>query len=501
MDPKTKTGSSDDLTATILGIIPKRATWQQNGLRAADQLSGKIRWVDCPMHPVTMRAIAVSYYLGTVSASDYRNGVAGATRTGTQGQPNHTEPLNLIPDEYVDALGQQRTNLRFQGFCDKWRVVRDDDGESVIEFECRDNTQMFIDTEAPPGIAISVKKPLDQAIAEYLTNFPAFNGIAVEYRPAGVAPPIVSSALAGTAYQPELGPTPAQGGAAVHKMSVWDYLTDITGAVAHTVRIEGITLVIQQVVTLLSSSTARRTDDPFQGRTVDGVTFNYRRFIWGRNIRKYSLERNYNKHAPTNIEVRCYSQRRKKDLVARFPDVLQAKSKLQIRPRPGDGAIKQNWKVVKIKGVEDQATLFLIAQNIYQSIGRNELQLSIGTKNVSSFGAGGINPDILDMRVGDTFEELVRVSDEQDFVGTIKATTGILKARASDFMQRLGFSQDLADKYATAYTASGFQTTFRLRAMSVDWNCDGDGDDAGVSIDLHAANYIEVRVDQPFKGT
>jgi hypothetical protein len=488
--PQAQTGSADRLTWAVAGIIPKRATWQQNGIRTADTLSATIKFIDCPIDPRTIRSCAVEFYAGTVTADEFARGVAGETRTPRAGSST-TTPLNVIPETWVDAAGQQRTNLRFQGFVDKWTVDWDDEEEPVIQLECRDNTQLLIDTEVPAALTVSPVRPIDRAVADYLANFPAFSGLAVEYRPAGATPPSLGTALAGTAFQPHLGPAPAKGGGAAEKMSVWDYLTDVAGALGHNIRVEGTTIVIEQVQTLLSNKTSRRADDPFKGRTVDGQPFQYRRFIWGRNLKRQQISRNFTKHAPTNIEVRAYSTRRKKDLVVRFPDPATQRALMAAHALPGDAGIDQKWLVWKVRGIEDVGTLKVIAQNVYQSVGRNEFSLQLETKNLASFGGDNLDPDVLDLLVGDTFELLVARDQE---AGALSLTEDGLMKRGQDLMQALGFDAGFAAAYSTAYTAAGFQTLFRLRQMVMEW----DAEEEGISLSIHGCNYIEVRVDQPF---
>lgn len=485
------TGSSDDRTWTLLGIIPKRATWNQNGIRTADTLSCTIKFIDCPIDPRTIRSCAVEFYLGTVSADDYAKGVEGGTRTGRVGANQSIEPLNLVPSTYVDPSGNARTNLRFQGWVDKWTVEWDDEEEPVITLECRDNTQLLIDLEVPPALTISPTKTIDRAIADYLANFPAFAGLSVEYRPAGVTPPTLGGALAGTAFQPKLGPAPSKGAAGTQKLSVWDYLTDVTGALGHNIRVEGTTVVIEQVVTLLSNKAVRRADDPFTGRSVDGVPFQYRRFILGRNVQKLQVSRAYSKHAPTNCEVRCWSTRRKKTLVVRFPDPTSQADKLQARALPGDLSTDQKWLVWKVRGIEDVGTLKVIAQNVYQQVGRNEFGIDLTTLNLTSFGGDTLDPDVLDMLVGDTFELLVARDDDAGAVGD---TEDALLSKGQQMMEALGFDPGFARAYAKAYTDAGFQTLFRLRQATFEW----DGEETGVTISLHGSNYVEVRVDKSF---
>lgn len=138
--PQGQTKSGDGYTFVLAGIIPRSATWSQNGIRAADTLQVRIRFVDCPIDPRTVRSCGVQYYLGTVSGDDFARGVDGGTRTAKGSTThNYVEPLNLIPDEYIDSTGQQRTNLRFEGFVDSWDVEWGDDDEPVLVLECRDN--------------------------------------------------------------------------------------------------------------------------------------------------------------------------------------------------------------------------------------------------------------------------------------------------------------------------------------------------------------------------
>lgn len=496
ISPQAATGSADGFTRWVAGIIPKQATWSQNGVRAGDQLTAKFKFIDCPIDPRTVRSIAVQFFLGSVSADAYARGVAGETRTSTAGQSQVVEPLNVLPEQYTDDQGRIRSNLRFEGWVDKWEVDWDDEGEPTITIECLDNTRLLIDIEAPAALVIAANRPIDQAIADYLANFPGCEGLQVEYRPAGATPPVLGAALAGTAYRPHLGPVPARGGGATTKLAVWDYLTDVCGALGHLIRVEGTALLIQQPQTLLSSAIEGvvRPDDPYQGRTVDGTDRPVRLFLWGRNVKKQHIGRNFARREPTNVEVRCYSPRRKKTLVSRFPDPIAQKNLVMVKARPGDATTDQKWMVWRVRGIEDQQTLDLVARNVYVSVCRMQFELNLETANLASFGGDSkTDPDILDMRTGDTFD--LQVARQDDY-GTINETEDALIGRASEFMQTLGFPPDFADAYARAYTDEGFQTRFRLRTMQVEW----DAEQEGVGITIHGVNYIEVRMDQPLSA-
>lgn len=497
--PQNQISSEDGLTHVLGGIIPKEATWNQNGVRVADTLNLTIKFIDLPIDPRTVRSCWIEFYLGSVSADDYAAGIEGAIRDAGNGR---VEPMNLIPDAYTDATGQARTNLRFQGFVDKWSNDWSETGEPLIRLDCRDNTQLLIDTEAPSKLRIDAKLPIDKAIATYLTHFPQFAGLIVEYRPGDVEQrrggeasiPQLDKALSKTAFPPRLGPAPNLMLGQPSGMAVWDFLTDVCGSVGHTVRVEGIAIVIQQTRTLYSTEgkegSVNRPDDPFKGR--NGRPF--RQFIYGRNILELKNERSFVKTMPTNIEVRCFDPEKKSTIVGRYPTQVVGKGVQS--SIPGDGGPEEKWLVWKVSGISNPLTLRIIAQNIYEQLGRQELFVKLKTKNLASFGGGNLDPDILDMRAGDTFElftnrgsEGVDDSNGEATLTNLEKQLSMQRERNREFMRTLGFDTKFAEAYAKVFTDLGFQTSYRVKAMAFTWN------EQGVSIDVDGVNYVEVRGD------
>lgn len=480
--------SGDKLTHVLAGIVPKSADWNNNGLRIASTLNASIKYIDAPLDARTIRSCAIEYYQGCISAEEYASGVRGLTRGDVfgSGVPNAAEPMDMIADTYLDEQGRQRTNLRFQGWVDVWTVDWGS-GEPMIHFECRDNTAQFIEQQQPPKLVLSMTLPIDQAIVQYLSHFPQFQGLSVEYRPKADKIPILGDVLGHTAYRPNLGPPVSRGGGAEERHSVWDYLVDVCGSIGHAIYVEGTTLVIARVRTLYSSAQVNRPDDPFQGRSSpDGTSWNFRRFIYGRNILTMKASRNFTKRTATNIEVRCYSPEVKNVLVARFP-LPQDRLAWTI---PGDAQPDQKWAVYKLSGIKDIKTLRIVAQNIYEALGRAELDTEIKLRNMASFGGGNLDPDILDMKVGDTVEILTNRDDAYSTLTQIEKNLSA-QQRNAQFMSVLGFSDEFSQAYAAAYTDAGFQTTFKLRSMSNHWDTE-----QGVSITLHCVNYVEVRADK-----
>jgi len=428
------------------------------------------------------------HWLGLEQA--YAQGVAGQTDSGSSGSQGAPESLAVIQDNYIDVNNNQRTNLRFRGWVDKWEIEWTDDGEPVIELECTDNTRLFVEQEMPPNIPLDMNLPIDKAVAQYLANFSQFQGLSVQYRPSSETPPTLKGLLMGSAFRPNLGPQPAKGGGADNKHSVWDYLTDVCGSIGRAIFVQGDTIVIQRprTITDQASTQTNRADDPFQGRTVNGESFNYRRFIFGRNIKELRIRRNYAHQKPTNYEVRCVNTESKPPLlVARFPEPKDR----QVYAIPGSAQPNQQWKVKYVSGVKDLATLKLIAQGYYEQTGRNELVVEIKTRNLASWGGGNLDPDILDMQFGDTFELLVnREKLEASTLTKIEKALTIQGANAA-LLGRLGFATDFATAYGQAYSNVGVPTLFVLKEMHVEWNIE-----QGIDLTVIGVNYIVVRADK-----
>lgn len=462
------------LAFTFEGIIPHEFNVSRNNIRTADTLTMSIRFIELPIDPRTVRAAGVTFFLGTVSAEEHADGL----RTGEG---------SMLPNYWTDSKGRRRSNERFTGFVDKWTVDWTDSGEPMAQLECRDNTQLIIDTEVPPELALDAKKPIDEAITDYLAHFPQMLGMSVEWRGSyeGEVPPTLDSILSKTAYRPELGPSPTKGGGSSgEKLSVWDFLTDVASSIGHAIWVDGNIVVIQRTKSLYSAkpgSTAR-PDDPFEGR--DGNP--YRRWFYGRNILSMKTARNYQR-VPMNIEVRCYLPSRKKVVVARYPP----DDKKQVEPK--GGGVEQKWKVWRVSGVKDEKTLQQIAQNVYEMQGRNELEVGFKTKNLASFGGGNSEPDVLDMRPGDSFELFVARDDEMESANSLMQAEAalIVMGRGAAFLKSLGFPDEFATTYTRIYHDAGFQTAFKAKMVTYSGNIN-----EGVNIEVTGINYIEVRADK-----
>lgn len=489
--PQGQISSSDSRTFKIEGIVPTKLTVMKNGTRVADTCTASFRFLDFPVDPRVIRSMAVEAYIGTITGEEYARQVEIPVRPGPA----------YLPDTYVDKYGRPRTNLRFQGFVDEISVDFDEEGEPIVTIECTDNTSLLLDQDAPPGLSVSPTEPVDQAIADYLANFPAFHGLTVRYDPSGAAIPTLKKALAKTAFKPKLGP-PAGGagggGGGQTKFSTWDYVTDIAGSLGLLARFVGTTIILQRPRTLYASKFSGRPDDPFTGRILpSGRNVSNRLYIYGRNIQKQGFKRKMRRPAThNNIEVRCYSGRQGKTIAVRFPGT--DKNSRQKSLTPGNKA-DEKWKVITVSGIEDEATLRAIAQAAYEQVGRNEFGIRFQTINLASYGGDNDDPDNLDLEAGDPIDvEVARSNSTDPGASTIGMVEEQIATRASGYMKDLGFDDDFATAYGKAVSNIGLSTTFRIKTVSFDWVDDyesggGGGDEQSLVIDIEAVNFVEVR--------
>ncbi len=496
--PQDRESSEDGYTYATGSIIPAEANWAANGIRSADTLSFTIKFKDFPLDPRVVRAAGVKFFLGCVSATDFARGMRGKTRAEdpVYNKASGVVPMAVIPDTYM-FKNQPRSNLRFEGFVDKWEVEFTESGEPVIRIECRDNTQLFIDTQAPANLTIDHKKPIHEAAAYYLSNFAQMRGMKVEYRPSTEEAPSLEGRVSPMSLHPKGGVAPTQGGGAQEKLNLWDFLTDTVGKIGHSIRVEGTTVIIQHTASLertanKTTTKPTRPEDSFQTRTLDdGETLEFRRFIYGNNLQSFKLSRAYGAWQPKNIAVSSYNPATKKRIRVRFPE----KADRAVNSLPGDGGTEEKWLELRFDGVTDENTLKLIAESTFYSLGKREVTTTIKTLNLASFGGNNVDPDILDMQAGDTFE--VRVGQEHKDQNTpSRLTTAISGGEAGmKILTSLGFGDDFASAYLKQYANVGFPNLYRLRTMTAGWDAE-----TGITLSLQGINYVEAHVDPNTKA-
>lgn len=474
--PQDQTSSSDGLTHVIDGVVPQSATWEENGIRTADTLTLTLKLADFPFDPRCLRSIAVKFFLGCVPASEFARGVAGEFRPPERG--GSALSFGTVPDSYVDRNGRLRTNERFLGFVTKNSMVLDEDA-GTIEMDCVDNTSLFLGTEHPGQLAVDPKKPIDAAIAGYLASFPQFVGMSVEFRPhvEDAKKPRLVDVMGAAAAQKGKGPPQGAG----QKVLVWDYLTDTCVMLGLILRVEGTTLVVQRPRTFFGDG-FRREDDPYRGRVIEGrgqppLVLPVRMYAYGANAIRLSIGRNMDRSAPKNVEVRSYSTARKKTIIVRYPEKSdRVKSML-----PGQTGTDLKFIVKTVHGVEDPATLKIIAQAQYEVTNRNEFDIQLDSTNLGSFGGDNLDPDLLDVREGDAIQVQVARNETEESSAAVQNLGWATQAE----LEALGFPRAFVSAYVRTRDQLTLPTTFRLVRARFQWESG-----KGVKASLNLANYV-----------
>lgn len=490
VDGKTNDGFSHKVTH----VVPVNASWHVTSPRTARSLTMKLRWGDLPLDPRIIRAIGVEFYMGVIRPERFAYGVGGATAE-TLGAGGDKTPLNLVPDQFVDSKGRIRSNLRFRGWVD---VLKLDwaDGVPTIDLECKDNTQLFLKQIAPAKLTVAVDKPIDEAIALYLSHFPQFQGLRIQYRPNVTrdkdTPPRLKTLLSPQVIKADTGPPVGGGGSGGGDSdSVWDYLTTVCGAIAHGIYVEdqnGITtVVVGRGTSIVDKRVLAREDETYIPRVVGDTDCNVRTLVFGSNLESLSVKREYTKKAAVNIEVRSYDATRKNLIVARFPE---EKDRV-VNALPAQGQNDHDWKVYRLRdGITDLKTLKAVAEETYNN-GRLEIGVDLKTKDLCAYGGDESDPDLLDIRNGDPIRLLVGAQGSVSAMGKTEAIFGSPAGMAED-LQKKGFSAEFAKAAAKSYNDASFQTLFRVGEAGFDWDAE-----QGISVSIMAMNYIEARVDRP----
>jgi hypothetical protein len=483
--PQQQQSSGDGLTHVLDGVIPQTAELHRNGIRTASQCSFTLQFADLPIDPRVVRSCAVQFFMGCVSADDYERGLNGAVRPPVPGASVQI-PNSVVPDGYTDEAGRPRTNLRFEGWVDEWSAEFPEGDAPLLKFECTDNTRLLIDEDAPPKLVVGTDQPIDLAFANYLANFPQFRGLSVEYQPSVDRSkiPVLKTALKATAFQPKLGPAPSGGGTS--KLKVWDYLSDVAGSLGHVLRFVGTRLIVQLPRTMYNARLPTRQDDPFTGRHLpSGAFLKTRLYLYGENISEMKYGRKFAQFAPMNVEVRSFDPTKKTTLVVRFPQKGDRVKRIQ----PGESS-EEKWVVHRVSGIGDLVTLRVVAQSIYEQLGRRELGVTVVTKNLGSYGGGNLDPDMFDADVGDPID--VKMGGQLSLNNTVLDIQDQMVSRPERFLTDLGFPPAFASAYAKAVSGIGLPYTYRIRNLSFQWDSSSDS----VTIQSEMTNYVEVRADK-----
>jgi hypothetical protein len=492
-------GAKDGLSV-IFDVLPQSVQIDRNAMKDADTAKVTLDFRDVPIDPRSVRACFISISLGTVSADDYQAGVVRQQRR------DDGSLKSLVSRDPGEELRLDSTT-RFTGFVDEWLVQYGEDGDT-IELTCRDVSALLRDQKfyAEDGRAktADLNKPIAEGIQEVIDQFPATRGIQVKFgTPVDPKDPLA-------VLTPDFGPTPSgimpksaksrkgkqvKARAKVLNQSVWDHITDVVLRMGLVPVLRGFTLFL------------------LEPRVVFADLTSSRRMVWGRNIKALRIARKLGGVKCDTIEVRSPDPTIGRTRWARYP-VLQGEPSSGIlgdpkSPQPTTtrannigptGKADETVRVMSVPGVSDLKTLERVAENVFNEIGRQEIEGELETDDLDSFESQD-EADLLKLLPGEAIQVLVASPIESAPPGqqspagkAVRGTSSLqelqaqsISARAS-YLQGLGMSAETAQRLAIAQEQIRLVSTFRVQKVSITWDIED-----GVALVVGYSNWVIVR--------
>lgn len=465
------------------GIQPVAVKVSRNGFRQADTATVELRWDDVPFDPRLVRSCGIEILVGVVSADDHAKGVNG--ERGARGQL-----LSIIDTAPAEQLDGSAT--RFVGWVDDWSIEYAEGGDKVT-LECRDWTATLLDTKLAPGDGLNLLLPITQAISELLDRYPATRGTSVVWGDVGQNPnvdvPIIAtSAPKVTKSRRGKRSTKKRNGG--ENVSLWDHITDACIAGGFVPIMRGYDLHI------------------IEPRTRFGGDQAPRRMVYGRNLESLQFSRKLGGTKVPTIEVRCFDADIDRQRWARWPvlkgerdsGIIGVTDPVTTRANnvtPSGENPNEDVRVIVVKDVTDPALLQRTARNYYEQVGRQEIEGSFSTREVSSWDLRAGKPrdaliaDLLTLNSGDAVELLVAPTDQRapevvrSSVAEVQAQD---RARRVKYLTDRGFGRRVAEAFARLQEAAGLQTIFRVQDVSLSMDAE-----QGLSVECSFVNFVTIR--------
>ena len=488
----------------IIGIVPRSASVTIPGYRQAGTFNIELAFRDLPLDPRVIRAMAVDIHLDAVAAQDFGDGMTSNFDAATR-RPS--------------IIGTSEDNILLRGLADTV-VVEYGDRETVVRIDGRDLRGMLLDTSVPAKIlaCIDVNKPIDEVVRHIVQKLhPQGGGVPVDVDasewPGGQVPSPATLSDVTRANLDALGQSlrPNAKGE-VQQVNFWDLITTycfLVGGVPHFV---GPRLRIRPAKTLFDARRQEQAgfkgdpDTPFSGGQPRNVQppfsktpeqFNFRRVVFGRDIKSLSFERKLAGVKVPVIECVSYDtgggvRGEGRLLKVQFPPSTEEAARTT-GVAPSGKTAQTDVLRIDVPGVTSKDRLETIAENLYHEIGRQELGGSVETKNLASFGGDNRDPDLVRLRPGDPVEIRVDASGLGVFPPPISELTNAEgrspEQQIKEVAERIG-DENLARVLVAQSRGevNALQRVFRVANVKFDWS-----KDTGIGIAFDFQNFVEAR--------
>lgn len=508
-------------TSFVYARIPKTCSVELPGYRQASKFKMTLDFRDMPIDPRTVRAASVEIHLGTVTAEDFAKGY----RLGND--PSKPLVSVLAPRSRISSVPNSGT-LVMVATVDEWEVDHTGDG-SIVQMSGRDLRGILIDTPINAGVKgignqlledLDLDRPVNEVVAQILEFNPLFMDFVVVANPAewkdgfipkpnspDLIPRHRKGAKGNKSGKPGVTTTSGQDG-----LKFWDLIVKVCYLVGAIPYMEGLRLLIRPSRSIYDKITGEidpiRNPTPFiggrpraldqQSNTAINAPLRIRRLVYGRDLKTYNINRKFSGwRRPKYVRAVGFDpsggeKGTGKVIVGIWPDDIE-NINIPTKVAPGDLKALREALTIPVPDIVDADRLQEIARAVFEEVGRGELGGVCETSNLSSFGGGNADADLLRIRPGAAVEMLVdthRLQDVSPYVSTLTDfERSSFSAQVDSLVKDLGDINLARVVVATARgQVSELQRFFRVQNVKFQWNVT-----SGVAISFDFQNYVTNR--------
>ena len=434
-------------------VLAKRVRVSINDYSTADTFDAEIDYKNFPFDPRCIRSVGV-----VVAMQDSRK---------IFNTDNSLNPLKISAENTV-----------FIGFADD-QSISFDDAKRVVRLEGRDYTALLIDRKYLGG-PLNLEQPLDLIIQSLLDSLDETRPLKIDVRVPEALPVVASYFGSNSSNDPLSGKKNTR-----KDESYWDVIQDLVARAGLIAYVELDRLVITRPRVLYGPDQAKR-------------------FIYGRNVKNLEYKRKLGRRKNFNLAVRSLSIEGKEVLEALIPAEATDEwsretgiTNLEIKVPQLDGEGKplpeKDLKAApyisyRVPNVENKDQLIKIGQEIYEEIGRQQIEGSFETAEMRTSWLKVVEGksqfeefDILKIRNGTPVEVYI---DQKDMRGLNKLDGSTLKM---NFLKSRGYEDKAAE--ALAKVLSNPRLNGPLYTKAVTFTMDAE---QGFSANVEFINFIQI---------
>lgn len=506
-------GAGDRLSHTLT-IVPKTANIEIPSIRQSPKFSMNYAFRDLPIDPRAVRSASVEIYIGAVSSDNFARGMLGQLEGGRLASQLIVKPENLMLVGTVDNITTEHTSKG-----------------SEVKIDGRGLQGLLLDAKAHADQLqkLNLNQTVDEVVRQLLGMDPHgkvirdFVRVRSEEWPKGLIPiPADPSLLTrvNKGQQGDKANLPMKGDS--NQVGVWDVITNLCSIVGAVPYFIGNYLWIRPAKSIFTQRYAGKSEDqngnklentvptPFKDgkpRHIelgdsDSIDVSYRKMVFGRNLINFKMERKFGGVKVPTVKVVSMTDAKgpNKKIEAEWPPV--AETKARTTSVSADGKKSQTDQLVIYRpGIKSKDLLLLVAEQIFNEVGRGEMGGSASTKDLASLGGDNSDTDMLTLRPGDAIEfaadagglasvpQIVSELNRQTSASPEELTRGLT--------EKLGFDKDLASVLVgtSRNEFAGLQNVFRISNVKYSWDIA-----SGIGVDFDFQNYVEARYDFQSKG-